>query len=133
MIMDNYEITLQTLKELKERLTDTRSLPSTGAVVDRDGLRALEKVIRMVECARRSSAVNRGDKITVRKQELDDLIPLAAWAHKHGLDESYARQKARRGRLSSARKIGRDWFVSASEPNLDNRKKLGNSGCSSEE
>lgn len=52
-----------------------------------------------------------------------DTIPLAEWAKNNGLDESYARQKARRGSLKTARKIGRDWFVNESEENTDNRKK----------
>ena len=56
-------------------------------------------------------------------------IPLAEWAHKNGLDESYARQKARRGSLKTAHKIGRDWFINELEPNIDNRKKMKERYC----
>lgn len=57
------------------------------------------------------------------KMEQGKDIPLAEWAHKHGLSESYARQKARRGSLKTAHKVGRDWFINELEDNLDNRRK----------
>lgn len=59
----------------------------------------------------------------ISKEEKGVDIPLAQWAAIHGLDESYARKKARRGSLKTAHKVGRDWFINEKEPNLDNRKK----------
>lgn len=61
-------------------------------------------------------------EVTLEMEQGKD-IPLGMWARKHGLDESYARQKARRGSLKTAHKVGRDWFVSELEDNVDNRYK----------
>lgn len=61
-------------------------------------------------------------EVTIEMEQGKD-IPLAEWARKWGLDESYARQKARRGSLRTAHKIGRDWFISELEENRDNRRK----------
>lgn len=57
------------------------------------------------------------------EMELGREIPLGEWARKNGIDESYARHKARRGNLKTAHKIGRDWFISELEENIDNRFK----------
>lgn len=61
-------------------------------------------------------------EITIEKEQGKD-IPLAEWAHREGLDESYARQKARRGSLKTAHKVGRDWFINELEENRDNRRR----------
>ena len=50
-------------------------------------------------------------------------IPLTEWAFKNGIDASYARAKARRGGYLTAKKIGRDWFISELEENKDKRRK----------
>lgn len=50
-------------------------------------------------------------------------IPLTEWALKNGIDASYARAKARRGGYLTAKKIGRDWFISELEENKDKRRK----------
>lgn len=57
------------------------------------------------------------------EMEMGKEIPLREWARNNGLDESYARQKARRGSLKTAHKVGRDWFISELEINTDNRRK----------
>lgn len=57
------------------------------------------------------------------EMEMGKEIPLREWARNNGLDESYARQKARRGSLRTAHKIGRDWFINELETNTDNRRK----------
>lgn len=51
------------------------------------------------------------------------LISLADWARREGIDPATARQKALRGTLKTARRIGRDWLIDESETNLDNRRK----------
>lgn len=53
----------------------------------------------------------------------EDLISLKAWAQMNGISPATARQKAGRGSLKTARKIGRDWMVSRFEINPDNRTK----------
>ena len=55
--------------------------------------------------------------------ENSDEIPLIEWARIHGIDESFARSKARRGGFKSAHKVGRDWMILRSEANVDNRRK----------
>ncbi len=55
----------------------------------------------------------------------EDLIPLKDWAARNGISAATARQKALRGGLKTARKIGRDWMISAAELNPDNRMRLG--------
>lgn len=53
----------------------------------------------------------------------DDLIPLKEWAVQNGLSPATARQKAGRGALKTARKVGRDWMISRYEQNVDHRYK----------
>lgn len=53
-----------------------------------------------------------------------DLIPLKEWALRNGISPASARQKAGRGGFLTARKVGRDWMISAREPRIDNRAKL---------
>ncbi|HIV16553.1 MAG TPA: hypothetical protein IAB17_01020 [Candidatus Alectryocaccobium stercorigallinarum] len=52
------------------------------------------------------------------------LIPLKEWAARNGISPATARQKAGRGAFLTARKVGRDWMISAAEPNPDHRIKL---------
>ena len=52
------------------------------------------------------------------------LIPLKEWAERNGISHATARQKAGRGGFLTARKVGRDWMISAAEPNTDHRIKL---------
>lgn len=52
---------------------------------------------------------------------LEDLIPLKEWARLNGISPATARQKAGRGALKTARKVGRDWMIHKNEPNLDHR------------
>lgn len=53
-----------------------------------------------------------------------DLITLKEWAARNGISSATARQKAGRGGFITARKVGRDWMISASEPRTDNRISL---------
>lgn len=53
------------------------------------------------------------------------LIPLKEWAERHGVAPVSARQKAARGNLPTAIKMGRDWFIEENVPNTDNRIKTG--------
>ncbi|MCR5667875.1 MAG: hypothetical protein K6G05_02340 [Lachnospiraceae bacterium] len=53
-----------------------------------------------------------------------DMIPLRDWAIRNGISPDTARQKALRGVLKTARKVGRDWMISASEINVDHRARI---------
>lgn len=50
------------------------------------------------------------------------LITLKEWALREGISPATARQKAGRGKLPAV-KMGRDWFIEESTPNIDNRLK----------
>ncbi len=65
--------------------------------------------------------INLGPDGQLPKESAADLIPLKKWAASHGISAATARQKALRGGFATARKIGRDWFISASEANPDHR------------
>jgi hypothetical protein len=53
------------------------------------------------------------------------LISLAEYAKRHGRAHATVRQMALRGGFKTARKIGRNWVISAGEPYPDNRVKSG--------
>jgi hypothetical protein len=65
-----------------------------------------------------------GGQLPVEDEISEDLIPIKDWAKNHGLSPATVRQKAGRGAFRTARKIGRDWFISASEPNPDHRMRI---------
>lgn len=54
-----------------------------------------------------------------------NLISLADYAARHGIDCSHLRANARAGKLQTAIKIGRNWLISADEPYTDRRVKSG--------
>ena len=49
------------------------------------------------------------------------LILLKEYAERVGRDSNTVLQKAKRGNLPSARKIGRQWFIDENEAYTDNR------------
>ena len=51
------------------------------------------------------------------------LISLGEWARKNGITHATARQRAIRGSLKTARKIGRNWVVEDNEALVDHRRK----------
>ena len=51
------------------------------------------------------------------------LISLTEWAAREGISDRAAREKASKGLLETARKIGRNWLIDESEINRDNRRK----------
>lgn len=53
-----------------------------------------------------------------------DMIPLRDWAVRNGISPDTARQKALRGGFKTARKVGRDWMIMASEVNVDHRARI---------
>lgn len=59
----------------------------------------------------------------IRSGASEEMIPLKTWAVQHGITPATARQKAGRGMLRTARKVGRDWMISKYEPNIDHRSK----------
>lgn len=127
LIKKDYEKTVELLNIYKKLYTDLYSecenKECVAAKDDKADIEALERVIKIVEREAEYQADQEAhSEITIEMEQGKD-IPLAVWARKHGLDESYARQKARRGSLKTAHKIGRDWFISELEDNLDNRKK----------
>lgn len=50
------------------------------------------------------------------------MIPLTKWAEKQGISSATARQKAARGNLKTAVRVGYQWFVNANEKNIDARR-----------
>lgn len=54
---------------------------------------------------------------------MENYISLVEWAKKNGISDATARQKALKGLLPSAKKIGRNWVILSSEKNKDNRRK----------
>lgn len=55
----------------------------------------------------------------------DNLITLKEFAALHGLDPSTVRHQIRNGRIKTAVKFGRDWFIDKNEPYVDKRVKSG--------
>ena len=53
------------------------------------------------------------------------LISLVEYAERHGKNPANARQMAARGSFQTARKIGRNWVIEATEPWPDRRVKPG--------
>ena len=53
------------------------------------------------------------------------LISLTEYAQKHSKSPVTIRQKAQRGMLRTAQKIGKTWLVEEDEPCVDNRVKSG--------
>lgn len=54
----------------------------------------------------------------------EHYISLVEWAKKNGISDATARQKASKGLLPTAKKIGRNWVICGDAPNIDNRKKV---------
>lgn len=54
---------------------------------------------------------------------MGNLISLADWAKKNGIDSATARQRAGRGAFETARKIGRNWVIDENEKLIDHRRK----------
>lgn len=122
--MNNYQITVKTLELIKNIIpVHPEDDHSRMAEDDRDSIRAIEKVIQVVKSEAEYQADQEAHSDATLEMEMGKAIPLGEWARKHGLDESYARQKARRGSFKSAHKVGRDWFINELEQNIDNRRK----------
>ena len=49
------------------------------------------------------------------------LITIKEYAERYGLRHDNVRHKAQRGSYKTARKIGRDWLIDESEPDIDRR------------
>lgn len=122
--MNNYEITIMILKSIKSIIPEHNDGDhSRMAEDDRDTVRALEKVMKLVESEMEyQSDQEAHSEITIEIESSGD-IPLTEWAKLHGINPATARQKAGRGMFKTARKSGRDWFINADEPNTDNRHK----------
>lgn len=57
--------------------------------------------------------------------KIDNIIPIAQYAEKHGLTANAIRRRCIRGTLPGAVKLGRDWFIPADAPFPDYRVKSG--------
>lgn len=118
--MEKIKHCLETYKGLYEDCDDKTSRAAVDLAED---IKALERTLHIMEREAEWQADQEAhSEVTIEMEQGKD-IPLREWAAKHGLDESYARQKARRGSLKTAHKVGRDWFISELEPNLDNRRR----------
>ncbi len=118
--MENLKIYLRIYKNLYDGYEDKECVAAKDLEED---IKAMERTLRILEREAEYQADQEAhSEVTIEMEQGRD-IPLAEWAHKHGLDESYARQKARRGSLKTAHKVGRDWFINELEENIDNRRK----------
>lgn len=122
--MNRYRITAETLQSMKNIIpVHPEDDHSRMAEDDRDTIRAIDKIIRLIESEEEYQSDQEAHSEVTLEMEMGREIPLKEWARKNGLDEAYARKKAKRGSLKTAHKIGRDWFVSELEQNTDNRRK----------
>lgn len=55
----------------------------------------------------------------------EELISLAEYARRNGIDPATVRQRVNRGAYRTARKIGRNWAIDKNEPHVDHRFKAG--------
>lgn len=53
------------------------------------------------------------------------LITAKEYAARNGLSHDNVRHKCQRGSYKTAQKIGRDWLIDESEPDIDRRVKTG--------
>ena len=122
--MNNYEITLKVLKNIKQITPVCEESDTSRSAEDfRETHKALDKIMKLVESEMERQLDQEAHSEVTLEMEMGKDIPLREWARNNKLDESYARQKARRGSLKTAHKIGRDWFINELEMNVDNRRK----------
>lgn len=57
--------------------------------------------------------------------ENEELVSLAEYAGRNGIDPATVRQRVNRGAYRTARKIGRNWVIDKNEPHVDHRFKSG--------
>lgn len=57
--------------------------------------------------------------------ENEELISLAEYARRNGIDPATVRQRVNRGAYRTARKIGRNWVIDKNEPHVDHRTRSG--------
>lgn len=55
----------------------------------------------------------------------EELVSLAEYARRNGIDPATVRQRVNRGAYRSARKIGRNWVIDKNEPHVDHRFRAG--------
>ena len=53
------------------------------------------------------------------------LISIKEYAERNGLNHGNVRHKCQRGSYKTAQRIGRDWLIEESEPDVDRRVKSG--------
>lgn len=53
------------------------------------------------------------------------LISIKEYAERNGLNHDNVRHKCQRGAYKTAQKIGRDWLIDESEPDVDRRIRTG--------
>lgn len=122
--MNDYEITLKTLRIIKGIIPECEETDTSICAEDfRETRKALDKIIRLVETELDTQQDAEAHSEVTIEMELGKEITLKEWARIHGMDESSARQKARRGGFRTAHKKGRDWFISELEINPDGRKR----------
>lgn len=122
--MDDFEITLRTLNLMKSFIPKIADEDDCPAAVDfREYSKSLDMVIKEVEKEIENQRVHEIHSEITIEMEQGGYIPLVEWARMNGVDESFARAKARRGGYHTAKKTGRDWFINEFEKNSDNRKR----------
>lgn len=64
-------------------------------------------------------------EVTLEAEYMEEgyFIPIKEYARMHRVDPSVIRHACINGKFLTAKKIGRDWFISSTEPYIDRRKK----------
>jgi len=65
------------------------------------------------------------EEINEHGGKIEEFITLVEYAKINSIDSVIVRHKAQRGGFSTAKKIGRDWFIDKNEKYIDNRVKSG--------
>ncbi len=84
----------------------------------------VEALFSLLDDSGKELVLDENGQIPTTEHVIGGLIPLKEWARRNGISPATARQKAGRGGFITARKIGRDWMISALEPKVDNRMRI---------
>lgn len=114
-----------------EQRNDEGAVDQLFDLLDEEGnVLTLDEQGQIIEPSGRKTPRNAEPRNTVKRMtisdnsqedSMQDMIPLKEWARINGISAATARQKAGRGGLKTARKVGRDWMISRLEVNPDNR------------
>ena len=116
--------TLNQFKKIYEDLYNEATDKECRMMQDlKENINALERTVKIIKSESEWQADQEAHSNVTIEMEQGKDISLVEWAEKNNIDPATARQKAIRGKLKTARKIGRNWVINEFEENTDNRKK----------